>query len=245
MSIEETWRKVKTAWNEYDQHILDILGKTSPDDTVKHPQHIKLTEEDRKLKVRYADGEHWIVWASPYRRAWERYKWEIDRICGAGAALALTSCCLVLLILLVTGGSQILAAFGIAMATCFGGFLVLNRFNGVRRFVLRYYHMVDLAMFIIAFAIANTVFGFQVAAITGILISICLIVWKWWTERGMTDKELKEHRKKSAVNKFINIFIKEKSNESKNQPGMAKDPDPNPVFEGSGEEDLAVLPYNG
>ena len=164
--IVEMFHKIQERWNEIDMELVEEFQKTG-----KIP--------------RYKPGEQY---KHPQRKRFERMKHRIDRVCGKGSTYILIACFAVLMFLLMTGGTGIVAAFGIALATCFGGALVLNRFDPIREFILRWFKWVDMAAFVIAFGAANTIFGFQVAAIIGIMITGALILWKYNVEKtGIKD----------------------------------------------------------
>lgn len=164
--IMEMFHKIQEKWNEIDMELVEEFHKTGK---VPH----------------YKPGEQY---KHPQRKRFERLKHRIDRICGKGSTYILIACFAILLFLLITGGTGIVAAFGIALATCFGGALVLNRFDLIREFILRWFKVIDLVAFFVAFGAANTVFGFQVAAIIGIMITGALILWKYNVEKsGVRD----------------------------------------------------------
>jgi len=171
--------KIKERWNEIDMQAVEEFRRTKrppkPGAAFKHPQ----------------------------RKKFEAFRMHLDKICGKGATYILIACFAVLLFLLNTGGSGIIAAFGIALATCFGAALVISRFPSVRKFVLDWFKWIDLAAFVIAFSAANTIFGFQVAAIIGIMITAALILWNYQAKKNDPEYNVTEADVKSAIRNLI------------------------------------------
>ena len=145
-------------------------------------------EELEKLSEEYNGNipAH-LFYKNPIKKWWEKTKVLIDNSVGKGGFLTLVGCALVLGFILLTGGSSILAVTGIGVATVYGAILAINRFPKLEKFVTKYYKVIDLALFALGFYAANSIFGFQVAAVGGVLVSAALILWKVYTDSKVRE----------------------------------------------------------
>lgn len=150
-------------------------------------------EELEKLIEEFPDGNFPTerLYKNPIRRTYEKVKTAINQSVGKGGFAVLLGCFAVIGFIALTGSSEILAVTGIAVATVFGAMIAIQRFPWLEKMILKYFKIIDLAVFVICFSLAGSVFGFQVAAVTGLLVSIALIIWKTWK-----DGQLQEGAKK-------------------------------------------------
>lgn len=180
--FKEQWIKLMNWWNEMvsDEEIAKIIEEYEGKEAPAH-----------------------LFFKNPIRQWWEKTKIMIDKAVGKGGAFTLIGCTAVLGFLLISGGSSIWAVTGIGIATVYGAILAINRFPKLEKFVTKYYKIIDLAMFALGFYMANSIFGFQVAAVGGILVSIALILWKVYTDskvrEGIKDEMRKANEFKDAI----------------------------------------------
>jgi len=178
-TIKQTFARFYESWNELDMEVIERIRATKqmprPGEIYKHPQRKKL----------------------------EAIKAKIDKICGKGSTHILIASLIILLLILVLGGTGVTAAFTIALATCFGGALVISRFPFIRQFILKWFKMIDLLAFIIAFTAANTIFGFQVAAIISLMITVSLIMWNYYAKKDDPKYQLTDEDIKASIRSII------------------------------------------
>lgn len=132
------------------------------------------------------------LYGNPIKRWVEKFRSMVEKSTGKGGFITLVACTAVLGFIILTGSATILSVVGISLATVYGAVLAINRFPRLEKFVTRWYKWVDLALFTVMFLMASTIFGLQVAAVTGITSSIALILWKTWKDHKPQIQEFKK-----------------------------------------------------
>lgn len=126
----------------------------------------------------------WNEDSNPVRVQYEKFKALVVKSVGGFGWATLFICAGVIIFIMLTGGGAVLSVLGISIATIAGAFIAIQRFPWLEAFVLKYFAYLDLALFVFMFLAATTIFGLQVAAITGITSTISLILWKTWKDNA-------------------------------------------------------------
>lgn len=156
-------------------------------------------EELAQLAQEYkgADIPKHLVYANPIRRVWESVKVRINKSAGKGSFLALVTCLAVTAFILLTGGHNVLAVMGVALATIVSLVIAISRFEWLNRLISKYYKIIDLVLFAFMFIAAESIFGLQIAAIVGLFATMGLIIHRVWMDEKVQNKAM-ELSKKAA-----------------------------------------------
>lgn len=180
--LANAFRKLKEWWNK----------------PLSEAEYLALTEK-------YGENiPSFELHGNPLKRTVEKFKSMIEKSTGKGGFVTLMACTAVLGFIIITGSSSILSVVGISLATVYGAVLAINRFPKLERFITRWYKWVDITLFTVMFLAASSIFGLQVAAVTGITSSIALILWKTWKDNKPEIQKFKE--------KIMEVVMKDTQN---------------------------------
>lgn len=120
---------------------------------------------------------------------YNKLKAEIDSSAGEGSFTILLLSTIILAALIALGSGTGTAVL-IGVATVYGCWIAIQRFPILAKFVRNHYKILDLVIFIAGFMLATTIFGFQVAAATGLIVTIALILWRHSERKDNLEEKL-------------------------------------------------------